>query len=175
MDFVSSLKARNRLLKILYHRTNQETLSQEELMVIVICCMPNLWQQEFELYKVSNTDQSICLVVTCYFESQQSFKDSHKHIHKHGLYHNGVNFLYKIIFIYLKVIMWCTEKPSVTDVNLLFIAEGNQHVMHQENKHISRKFVQDNFTLSGCGSRAHDTCNSNCSQPCMQLWNNSPT
>ena len=39
------LKTRHRLLKLVYHPKDQETLTKEDLMVIAICLMLDVWQQ----------------------------------------------------------------------------------------------------------------------------------
>ena len=43
------IKTGSRLLKLVYHPADQETLTKEDLMVIAICSMLDVWQQQFEL------------------------------------------------------------------------------------------------------------------------------
>ena len=52
---------------------DQNGLSKEFMRIIIICSMPDEWQQEFDLNHAKTSDQSIRSVPT-YFESQQSFK-----------------------------------------------------------------------------------------------------
>jgi hypothetical protein len=113
------------------HPEDQNGLSKEYLLIIIIHSVPNEWQQEFELNHAKTSDQSIHSVLVYSSESQQLFKDQNKHLTKNSF-------------------------QTITQ-NRLCIAEGNR-VMFQENKCVSRQFYNEKFTPSGRG-RAHAIVN----------------
>ena len=89
IDFAAYVKTLNKLLKLMMpHPENQEVWAKDDLRLIVIYFLPDVWQQEFERKNEKNTKQMIHLVLTCYFESQQSFKDNLKQILKHDFYYS---------------------------------------------------------------------------------------
>ena len=91
------------------------------MWIIIICSMPDEWQQEFELNHAIMPrlliNQFARFSSTC-FESQQSFKDRNKHLPNNSF-------------------------QTITQ-NRLHIAEGNR-VVQQENQRVSRQFYNDNL------------------------------
>ena len=59
------------------HPEDQNGLSKEDVQIIIICLMPNEWQQEFELNHAKTLD-----LLAYYFMRQQLFKDRNKHLLK---------------------------------------------------------------------------------------------
>ena len=83
MDFGARIKTLNRLLQLMPHPEDQNGLSKEDMWIIIICSMPDEWQQEFELNHVKTSEKLIRLVLA-YFESQQSFKDRSQQLPKNS-------------------------------------------------------------------------------------------
>jgi hypothetical protein len=87
IDFAAYVKTLNKLLKLMMpHPESKEVWAKDDLRLIVIYFIPNVWQQRFEWKNEKNTTQMIRLVLA-YFESQQLFKDQLKQILKHEFYH----------------------------------------------------------------------------------------
>ena len=89
MDFAACLKNLNNLLKLMmpHPEGDQEVLANDDLRLIVIYLMPDVWQQEFKGKNDKNIKQMIRLLILTYFKSQQSFKDHLKHICKYEFYY----------------------------------------------------------------------------------------
>ena len=140
-DFAACLKTLNKLLKLMMiHPEDQEVLAKDDLRLIVIYFMPNVWQQEFEWNSEKNTKQMIRLVLT-YFRSQQSFKDQLKHILAHPQVNPQAWVLpkYNMVFASLKAIVKMSREHawlgSIFSHKIVYIVEvEDNHVMHQETK-----------------------------------------
>ena len=90
MDFAACLKNLYKLLKLMMPPPEDQEvlLAKDDLRLIVIYFMPDVWHQELEWKNDMNTKQIICLLILTHFKSQQSFKDQLKHIFKNEFYHN---------------------------------------------------------------------------------------